>query len=144
PKSMWDRAAAKGVNQPPTKLGGMVFSPTPRPEGTSGKLIKVDYGPTDAEWRYDAKSGRYTRWSDGQSHTDANTKKQVTAANVVLLYAWHQFDYTIVESEFQGNKSYSVEIQLWTLGPALVCRDGQCVRGLWNRWNKADMLTFWT
>jgi hypothetical protein len=61
-----------------------------------------------------------------------------------LLGAWHQHDYNIVESEFQGNKSYSIEIQLWTLGPAVVCRDGQCVTGLWNRWNKADMLSFWT
>jgi Protein of unknown function (DUF3048) N-terminal domain/Protein of unknown function (DUF3048) C-terminal domain len=144
PQAMWDRAGAKGVNQPPTNLGGMVFSPTPSPQGTPGMLIKVDYGPTDAEWHFDTVSGRYARWSDGQPHTDANTKLQVTASNVVLLYAWHQYDYTIVESEFQGHKSYSVEIQLWTLGPALVCRDGQCVRGLWNRWNKADMLTFWT
>jgi hypothetical protein len=62
----------------------------------------------------------------------------------VILYAWHQYDYNIVESEFQGSKSYSIEIQIWTLGPIQVCRDGQCVRGLWNRWNKADMLSFWT
>jgi Protein of unknown function (DUF3048) N-terminal domain/Protein of unknown function (DUF3048) C-terminal domain len=144
PMAMWDRATAKGVNTPPTSLGGMVFSPVPMPQGRPGATIKVDYGPTDAEWRYDEASGRYARWSDGQPHTDANTRKQITAANVVLLYSWHQFDHTIVESEFQGSKSYSVEIQLWTLGPALVCRDGQCVKGLWNRWNKADMLSFWT
>ncbi len=122
----------------------MLFSPVPQPTGTPGTTIKVDYGPTLAEWRYDPASGRYARWSDGIPHTDANTKAQITAANVVMLYAWHQYDYNIVESEFQGSKSYSIEIQLWTLGPAMVCRDGQCVRGLWNRWNKADMLSFWT
>ncbi len=144
PRAMWDRASTKSVNQPPKALGGMVFSPNPQPAGAPGKTIKVDYGPTAAEWRYDSQAGQYARWSDGQPHTDANTNKQVTAADVVVLYSWHQFDYTIVESEFQGSKSYSVEIQLWTLGPALVCRDGQCIRGLWNRWNKADMLTFWT
>ncbi|MCC7452242.1 MAG: DUF3048 domain-containing protein [Anaerolineae bacterium] len=144
PDALWKRADAKGVDSPPAKLGGMVFSPTPQPKGEPGTTITVDYGPTTAEWRYDVQAGRYARWSDGKPHTDANNKAQITAANVVILYAWHQYDYNIVESEFQGSKSYSIEIQLWTLGPALVCRDGQCVRGLWNRWNKADMLSFWT
>ena len=144
PDALWSRATKKGVNTTPTRMGGMVFSAAPQPAGTPGSKITVDYGPTEAEWRYDAQSGQYARWSDGKPHVDANNKAQVKAANVVLLYAWHQYDYSIVESEFQGNKSYSVEIQLWTLGPALICRDGQCVRGLWNRWIKADLLSFWT
>jgi hypothetical protein len=147
PEAMWDRASEKGVNTAP-KLGGMVFSKVPQHElltnGQLGKLIKVDYGPTDAEWRYDANKGFYWRWSQGQVHTDANTNRQISAENVVLLYAWHQLDYNIVESEYQGNKSYSIELQLWTLGPVLVCRDGLCLKGRWNRWDKADMLTFWT
>jgi len=94
----------------------MLFSTIPQPKGDPETLIKVDYGPTDAEWRYNEKSGRYVRWSDGKPHFDANTNNQVTSANVVLLYAWHQYDVTIVESEFQAHKSYSIEIQLWTLG----------------------------
>jgi hypothetical protein len=144
PTALWKRASDKGVNVPPTALGGMIFSQTPRPAGDPAITIQVDYGPTTAEWRYDKQSGRYARWSDGQPHVDANTKEQITSANVIILRSWHQFDYNIVESEFQGNKSYSIEIQLWTLGPAIVCRDGQCVKGLWNRWNKADRLSFWT
>src|SRR5450432_190265 len=144
PAEMWKLAQQKGVNTPPTNLGGMVFSATPQPSGSAASLIKVDYGPTQAEWRFDKDTGRYARWSDGIPHLDANTNKQITTANVVLLYAWHQYDVTIVESEFEGNKSYSIEIQIWTLGPVQVCRDGQCVTGKWNRWNKADMLSFWT
>jgi hypothetical protein len=144
PQAMWERASAKGVNRPPPERSGMLFSATPGQGGAPGKTVKVDYGPTDAEWRFDETTGRYARWSVGRPHTDANTRQQITSSNVVLLYAWHQLDYNIVESEFQGKKSYSVEIQLWTLGPALVCRDGQCVRGLWNRWNKGERLSFWT
>jgi hypothetical protein len=144
PDALWKRATERGVNAPSTNLGGMIFSQTPRPIGDPATTIQVDYGPTTAEWRYDRQTGRYARWSDGQPHVDANTKEQITTANVVILRAWHQFDYNIVESEFQGNKSYSIEIQLWTLGPAIICRDGQCVKGLWNRWNKADKLSFWT
>lgn len=144
PPALWKRATEKGVNATPTSLGGMVFSQTPRPNGDPATTIQVDYGPTTAEWRYEKQSERYARWSDGQPHVDANTKEQITAANVVILRAWHQYDYNIVESEFQGSKSYSIEIQLWTLGPAIICRDGQCIKGLWNRWNKADRLSFWT
>src|SRR5579859_212866 len=144
PNAMWQRASDKGINTPPQNLGGMVFSPSPQPIGTPGTLIKVDYGPTLAEWRYDKESGRYGRWTDGKVHVDANDNRQITAANVILLYAWHQPDVTIVESEFEGSKSYSIEIQIWTLGPILACRDGQCVKGRWNRWDKKDMLSFWT
>jgi hypothetical protein len=143
-QAMWDRATKNGYNTPTKNIGGMLFSEIVQPKGEAGTFIKVDYGPTDAEWHYEANSGRYVRWSQGQPHFDANTNDQVTSANVVLLYAWHQEDVNIVESEFQGSKSYSIEIQLWTLGPALVCRDGQCIKGRWNRWNKEDMVSFWT
>jgi hypothetical protein len=143
PEAIWNRATKNGVNTRP-KLGGMVFSPTPQPVGTIANLIKVDYGPTQAEWRYDDTLRLWLRWSDGQPHLDANSREQVASANVVLLYTWHQYNYNIIESEYQGSKSYSIELQIWTLGPVLVCRDGQCVRGRWNRWNKTDMLTFWT
>ncbi len=144
PKTLLTVAEKRGMNTPPALQNGMFFSPAPQPKGGAGTLIRVDYGPTQAEWRYDAKTGRYTRRTDGAPHLDANTKKPITAANVVILYAWHQPDPNIPESEFQGNKSYSLEIQLWTPGPALVCRDGQCVRGVWNRQDKDYMLSFWT
>jgi hypothetical protein len=147
PPELLNRALERGVaDNPlaPEEWRGMVFSETSPANGESGSQIVIDYQPQDVEWTYDSPSGRYLRLNDGEPHTDANTGEQVSAANVVLVYAWHQFDYTIVESEWQGNKSYSVEIQIWTLGPAQVCRDGVCVRGRWNRWNEGDMLTFWT
>lgn len=143
PAALWDTARQRGVLSPDA-LAGLRFSAAPSPQGSAVTSITVDYGPTVAEWRYDAGSRRYLRWSDGEPHRDANTSAQVSAANVVILRAWHQLDYSIVESEWQGVKSYSMEIQLWTLGPAIVCRDGQCVTGRWHRWDKADMLTFWT
>src|SRR5262249_30799410 len=60
------------------------------------------------------------------------TEEQVTAANVVIIYANHVVS-DIVESEFQGNKSYGFEIQLWFEGDAVLFRDGQVYTGRWVR-----------
>lgn len=142
PSAVWARAEAEGVNQPPTDLAGMRFSRTP-PPGSPARVITIDYGADEVEWTYDPATGRYARRVDGVPHTDANTGEQVTAANVVLIYAHHQPDLAIVESEWQGSMSFSIEIQIWTLGPAVIIRDGVQARGFWHRWVEEDMLTFW-
>ena len=38
------------------------------------------------------QTGMYQRFSDGQPHADANTGEQVSADNVVILYARHTPD----------------------------------------------------
>src|SRR5258708_31475760 len=53
PAEMWKRAQEKAVDSLPQPLGGMLFSPTPQTLGDPGNVITVDYGPTQAEWRYD-------------------------------------------------------------------------------------------
>lgn len=141
PAAVWTRAAADGVNDPPT-LTGMVFHADP-PGGEAARTLTIDYGTDTVRWRYDASAGVYRRSVDGEPHTDANTGEQVTAANVVLIYAHHQPDQSIIESEFQGRVDYSTEIQIWTLGPAVIHRDGVRTPGYWNRWEENDLLSFW-
>jgi hypothetical protein len=143
PAEVWARAKADGVNTPPDGLGGMAFSTAPPTGTTQAKQVTIDYGPDLVRWEYDPAAGRYLRFSDGEPHRDANTGQQVTAANVVLLYAPHREDTTIVESEWQGKKDYSIEIQLWTSGPATLFRDGHLVQGFWMRGTKEDTLSFW-
>jgi len=142
PGAVWARAEAQGVNRPRADLGGMRFSPTP-PAGAPARTITIDYGADEVEWTYDPATGRYARRVDGVPHTDANSGQQVTAANVVLIYAHHQPDLAIVESQWQGSMSFSIEIQIWTLGPAVIFRDGVQTAGYWHRWHENDMLTFW-
>jgi hypothetical protein len=142
PAEVWKRAETEGQNGAPDRLGGMVFSAAP-PRGAPAQHLTIDYGPDKVRWDYERASGRYLRSVDGQPHTDANTGVQVSAANVVLIYAYHQPDTGIVESEWQGHKDYSLEIQIWTLGPAVVLRNGQMVRGFWIRWEEEDLLSFW-
>lgn len=134
-----DLAAREGLNDRPD-LGGMAFlgEPPANPDGDAG-AIDIRYIATRARWEYDAEAGVYRRFSDGQPHFDANTGRQVTAANVVIIYAEHSFS-DIVESEWQGKVSYGLSIKLWFDGEAVLFRDGKRYDGIWLRPTREDML----
>ena len=100
--------------------------------------IDIRYRATRVIWKYDPAIGLYRRSADGQGHFDANTMEQITAANVVVIYADHQFT-DILESEFQNNKSYSIQINLMGAGDAILFRDGQQYNGKWVR-NEKDAI----
>jgi hypothetical protein len=42
-----------------------------------------------------------------------------------------------------GAQDFSIEIQIWTLGPAQIIRDGRVIEGYWMRWEENAMLSFW-
>lgn len=139
-------AALQALDVPPAPpdLRGMAFDPAP-PAGSTGSATYIDvrYRATRAEWQYDRASGRYLRFSDGQPHGDANTGQQVSANNVVILYAKHTLT-DIVESEWQGNKSYSIEIQLWFEGDAVLLRDGLRYDLRWWRPTRESLISLYT
>jgi hypothetical protein len=137
--ALWQLATEEGLNERPV-LHGMAFHPDP-PSGSSGAANSIDlrYRATRVRWEYDADIGRYRRFSDGLPHFDANLNEQVTAANVVILYAQHEFT-DIVESQFQDSVSYSIEIRLWFDGDAILFRDGQRYDGRWVRPTREDMI----
>lgn len=142
PAEVWARARADGLDDPPD-LRGMVFDEAPPQGGAPAATVTIDYGPDVVEWAYDALSGEYARRVDGEPHTDADSGAQVTAANVVILYARHWDDESIVEGEWNGTVFYSTEIELQALGPATLIRDGIAVDGFWMRWAEDVPLTFW-
>jgi hypothetical protein len=143
PAAIWERASADGVNDPPENLDRMLFAPTLPDNTAPAQTVTIDYGPETVRWSYDTASERYWRTVNGDAHTDANTHEQISAGNVVIIYAHHQEDLSIVESEWQGNKDFSIEIQIWTLGPAAIVRDGHIIEGYWMRWEEESMLSFW-
>lgn len=142
PVEVWTRARADGLGDPPD-LRGMVFDPAPPGDGAPAAAVTIDYGPDVVEWRYDPLSGGYARRADGEPHTDADSGAQITAANVVILYARHEDDQSIVEGEWNGTAFYSTRIALWALGPATLIRDGVAVDGFWMRWAEDAPLTLW-
>ncbi|MDX2139471.1 MAG: DUF3048 domain-containing protein [Chloroflexota bacterium] len=130
--ALWSLAADEGFGQAPP-LAGLAFSaPPPAGEGGQANSVQIEYRATRAGWLYDGERGQYLRFSDGQPHLDANTGTQVVADNVVIVYVRH-VDTDIVESVWQDQVSWSIQIQLWDEGDAILIRDGQQYRARWRR-----------
>lgn len=143
PQALWELAAENGQAQRPD-LQGMAFHPEPQGTPTgSGIYAQVRYQTTLVEWHYDPPTARYYRSTDGQLHLDANTEEQVSAANVVIIYAGHYLT-DIVESEYQGNVNWSVQITVWPEGDAVILRDGVRYEGRWLRPSRPELLSFQT
>jgi hypothetical protein len=142
PAEVWPRARADGLGDPPD-LRGMVFDPALPANGAPASAVTIAYGLDVVEWRYDPASGGYARWVDGEPHTDADSGAQIAAANVVILYARHEDDQSIVEGEGSGTTLDATSIALWALGPATLIRDGVAVDGFWMRWAADAPLTLW-
>jgi hypothetical protein len=141
--ALWNLASEAGVNTPPD-LHGMAFDPTvPADSDGTADQVAVRYRTTVPSWEYNSQSGLYQRFSDGLPHTDANTDEQVSAANVVILYADHRLT-DIIESEWQGNVSYSIEIELWFEGDAVLLRDGQRYDVRWWRPTRESLISLYT
>jgi hypothetical protein len=138
-RALQQLAEAEGVSYPPD-LRGMAFQVEPPASSSqAAEVIDLRYRATRVRWEYDAAAGLYRRLADGLGHYDANTEEQVTAANVVVLYADHTLT-DIIESEFQGSVSYSIEIRLWFEGDAILFRDGQQYPARWVRPTRESLI----
>ena len=120
-------------------LRGMAFSEQPTVEGTPATYVYIPFRDLDAEWRYDAASARYYRWSDGDVHSDASDGQQLNVANVVILYV-PQYDIeSIIEDPYSN--AYTIQFDLYNSNRAIIFRDGIRIDAFWQRWDSADMLT---
>jgi len=155
PAAAWEEAARRGINGP-QELAGMTFSTEPIGSGSPASHVLIPYGAERAEWRYapasttcSSRGGCYLRWSDGAVHVDALNGQQLSAANVVIVYANHVEDRRYFEDVALGGH-YSIQIQIWNDpsnpslpgGRAQVLRDSQVFEGQWSRPGRFDMLTF--
>lgn len=139
--ALWQLAESDG-NSGRQDLSGLAFHPTPQGEATgSGIYAQVRYQTTVAEWHYDAESERYYRSTDGQVHFDANLDQQVSAANVVIVYAGHYLT-DIIESQYADTIHWSAQITVWPEGEAVILRNGLRYEGRWLRPTRPDMMTF--
>lgn len=142
PRAVWELARQRGLMERAPYLNGLHFATdAPNTESNPANGLDIRYHATRVQWVYDEAARQYKRFSDGQIHADANTGQQVVADNVVILYANHQFT-DIVESEWQGSRSYSIEVQLWFEGDAIIARDGRQYAVRWHRPTRESMLTF--
>lgn len=143
PAALWELAERQGhIHRP--ELVGMAFHADP-PPNADGPAPAVDlrYRATRIRWVYDESSGLYRRYADGQGHYDANTMRQLTAANVVVMYAEHTAT-EVVESVWQDSVSWSTQIAVWGENDAILFRDGQRYEGRWVRTIREEIIALRT
>ncbi len=79
------------------------------------------------DWKYDPASNNYLRNNGGEPHNDRNTKKQITAKNVIVLYL----------TESRANDGYEGNLHLLYgtkgTGKATIFMDGKQINGTWEK-----------
>ena len=140
-ETLWQITEQRGLNSR-QDLQGWVFSEEPPPDGTPATFIKIPYDPkyVTTEYQYDVDQGAYLRSVLGEPHTDELTGQQLTASNVIVLFA-HHIETPILE-DTHGGGHYSIQIQLWGAGPAKIFRDGRGYELTWSRPKRHDLITF--
>jgi len=139
--ALWALTTERGLNSR-QDLKGMAFSPSPPQGGAPASYVELVYldGVASAEWTFDASRNLYLRSVLGEPHTDELTGQQLSAANVIIVYANHV--ETDILEDLVGGGHYSIEIQLWGQGALQVARDGRVYNGHWERGTRDDMLSF--
>lgn len=102
--------------------------------GTSGdestQTVSQIYIPfsnaNKVQWTYDRTSNSYRRTDNGRPHTDKATGKQLSARNVVVLWA----KYTPASHDKVGSTTY--DVTLAGTGRVSVFHDGVCWSGTWS------------
>jgi hypothetical protein len=131
-QALWEQAEADGHATQP-RLTGLNFDDTTPPiESDSASVIDVRYRGTRIGWTYDPETRTYTRAADGLPHTDANTDAVIRADNVVILHAEHT-ETLVVESRFEGNPIWSIQIAVWGENDATLFREGRRYEARWTR-----------
>jgi hypothetical protein len=123
----WKELDERGNNVAST-FRAWSFDPTP-PQGKATSELEVGYRSGTVGWSYDPKSQTWLRTLRGDKQIDKETRDQISAANVIVVYAHHQT--TLIQEDVGGSRS--IEIQLWGEGPARVFRDGVEIGGTWKR-----------
>lgn len=127
---IWSLARERGW-LPGTHTTILKFSDTTPSGGSPAARIDLPIRPgvTDVSYVYDSASGAYLRSMGGFPHAEISTGQQLSAANVLVIYAAHT-ETDIIEDSLG---SRSVQIDLAGGGRAQLLRDGQVYEGAWSR-----------
>lgn len=97
----------------------------------ASQTINIQFWPGQTSyyvtWDYDSKSNSYLRSNGGQVHLDNNTKKQLSAKNVVVLYMTQSH----ADDGYTDNEH--LLFQTKGTGKALIFQDGKKITGTWKK-----------
>jgi hypothetical protein len=135
---------AQGIDDRRPDLEGSFFRLDPPAGGRPGEQVTTRYsGDSYNRWEYETASASYLRFQDdvfdqgqGEQYApliDRVTNEQISAANVVVLLAPHEY--------FQRPPADIIEILLNGSGTAYAFRDGQAYQVTWTRPATGGILT---
>lgn len=97
----------------------------------ASQTIAIQFWPGQSDyyvtWNYDPNTNAYLRSNGGKPHIDNNTKKQLSAKNVVVLY----MTQTHADDGYTNNEH--LLFQTKGSGKALVFQDGKKITGTWKK-----------
>jgi hypothetical protein len=141
-------AKERGITEIIPDLSGWSFQQETPPMGADASIVRVRYltNWAIAEWRYNPADHLYYRWSDTDKTpifgtgplelgalTDRNTKKQITASNIVVLFTNYN----------QVTRKEIYEVNFYGSGAALYFRDGKMEEGSWRMPNNDRLPRFY-
>jgi hypothetical protein len=107
-------------------LAGFTFERVSSESTSAITSVSIPFSTANkVEWTYDAASKTYLRVNNGKKFMDAATNKQISARNVVVVWAQHKS----ASQDKVGSTTY--EIVLSGSGQCAVFRDGQRFDGTW-------------
>lgn len=107
------------------ELTGMEFNKAAVPGTPTVTSLTVAVSASNkVTWKYDPDDNLYARAINGKSHKDAVSGKQLTARNVIVLWARI--------TPYPGDTHGVVDIKLKGSGRATVLRGGQKIDGTWE------------
>lgn len=135
---LWDFAKTRGLTSVDkagaawdSKFVAYTFKDdAPKSARPASQTVHLDFWSDSnyaVDWIYDNATNVYKRNNGGQPHIDLNTKKQLTAKNVVVLF----MDVSQVNDGYLDNEHQ--EYDNVGSGKALIFMDGKEVKGTWKK-----------
>lgn len=87
----------------------------------------------DVEWKYDSANNQYLRFNGGKEHIDLETKKQLAAKNVVVLFA---------KERGPVDRNLHMFYTTTGTGDALIFQNGQAIEGTWSKKSRTARTKF--
>ena len=119
--------AAKRKMETTQEMKGLAFDYRAIESSTAVTEISIPFSTANkVSWTYDVASNSYLRVNNGAAHKDKATGKQISARNVVVMWAKHN----VASKDVVGSTTY--EIVLSGSGRATVFHNGQRFDGTWE------------
>lgn len=87
----------------------------------------------DVVWKYETASNSYLRSNGGATHQDLETKKQLTAKNVVVVFT---------QEKGPVDRNLHMYYKSVGTGEALIFQNGDVVKGVWEKASREEMMRF--